>query len=227
MNTYTMFYRIQLYDDWCPRILLLRSSNPRRLRKTRAENRSNHSAAPANFRQKASCVSQKRHPSSHLVLLRPGHPMSTPRMCTTHWLCRGVSSATHTYTIQSGRVVRSPCDRACRSEVTKKQIGEDAESKIWATWFLTRLYPGHVLDWARRKSSRVAQCGKCGCSYLEMKSALSASEIHRKGGTLGCNQDCPFSPAKLLVLQVQKFSGTARSWVLSMSHIAGGRGGPC
>jgi hypothetical protein len=59
--------------DWCSRILFLRSSNPRRPRKTRAENWSNHSLAPANFHQKASCVSQIRHPSSHLVLLRPGH----------------------------------------------------------------------------------------------------------------------------------------------------------
>jgi hypothetical protein len=151
---------------------------------TREENRFNHSLAPANFRQKASCVSQKRHPSSHFVLLRPGHPMSTHHhvhhtLATTYeYLARQIRT-----TIQGGTVVRSPCGWARRSDHKSKQIVEDTESKIWATGFLTRLYSGHVLDWARRKSSRVAQCDKCGCSYLEMKSALSASEIHRNGGT--------------------------------------------
>jgi hypothetical protein len=119
-------------------ILLLRSSNPRRPRKTRAENRSNHSLAPSNFCQKASCVSQKRHPSSHLVLLRPGHPMSTPHhvhhilSTTEEYLARHIhtpSKVAELYLVLVAEHV----------EVTTKQIGEEAESKIWVAGLLTRL----------------------------------------------------------------------------------------
>jgi hypothetical protein len=116
---------------------------------TRAENRSNHSAAPANFRQKASCVSQKDTLHSIWFLLRPGHPMSTHHhvhhTLAMHGTEEYLARRTHT-TIQSGsRVVSSPFEWI-DNEVNRVKC----KKQICPTGFLTRLY--YVYQYMQRRS---------------------------------------------------------------------------